>query len=144
MNWTTIGLTLVTILLWGLIPIFDKLALSQVVASPLVGIAIRTVGVSVLAVPLALTIGRGLPSLQAMPPGAIALFVASGVTSLLLSQFTYYKLLQQAEVSRVFPLLFSAAPLVTIIIGTLFLKETMTAKQVVGALLVVGGGLLLL
>lgn len=144
MNPTTLALTAVTILLWGLIPIFDKLALSQFAASPLVGIAIRAAGVAVLAVPLAATFGKGGEAIKAMPPAAIALFVASGVSSLLLSQFTYYKLLQQANVSRVFPLLFSAAPLVTLVIGVVALKEPMTLKQVLGALLVVGGGLLLL
>ncbi|MFP5502053.1 MAG: EamA family transporter [Candidatus Sericytochromatia bacterium] len=144
MNASTLALTAITIFLWGLIPILDKLALSQFHASPLVGIAIRATAVAVLAVPLAIGLGEGSKSLREMPPAAIALFVASGVVSLLLSQFTYYKLLQQANVSRVFPFLFSAAPLVTILIGVLFLKEPLSLKQALGAALVIGGGLLLL
>lgn len=144
MNATTIGLTATTVVLWGLIPIIDKLALAQFAASPLVGIAIRAASVAVLAVPLAAAFGQGATSLRAMPPAAVALFVASGVVSLLLSQYTYYALLQQANVSRVFPFLFSAAPLVTILIGVLWLGETMSPRQVLGALLVIGGGLLLL
>lgn len=144
MNATTLTLTAITIFLWGLIPILDKLALSQFHASPLVGIAIRAAGVAVLAVPLAIGLGDGGKSIRAMPPAAIALFIASGVVSLLLSQFTYYKLLQQANVSRVFPFLFSAAPLVTLLIGVLFLKEPLSLKQAIGAALVIGGGLLLL
>lgn len=144
MNATTFGLTIATVLLWGLIPIFDKLALASYPASPLVGIAVRVVGVVVLAVPLAATVGNGAQALRAMPPGAIALFIASGVSSLLLSQYTYYRLLQQADVARVFPFLFSAAPLVTLALGVLFLGEHLSAKQALGALLVIGGGLLLL
>ena len=144
MNPTTLGLTALTIVLWGLIPVVDKLALAQHVASPLVGIAIRAVAVAALAVPLALVYGDGAATVRAMPASAIGLYVASGVVSLLLAQYAYYALLQQAEVSKVFPFLFAAAPLVTIAIGVGALGETLSAKQALGALLVIGGGLLLL
>ncbi|HEY9899947.1 MAG TPA: EamA family transporter [Pantanalinema sp.] len=144
MSLQTILLTLVTIFLWGLIPIFDKLALSHFSASPLVGIAIRTLGVSAIALPLALTIGKGARMVREMSPLAIGLFLASGITSMLLAQYCYYLLLQRADVSRVFPFLFSAAPVVTMLFGVFGLKETLSAKQIVGAALVVVGGLFLL
>lgn len=144
MSLPTIALTLVTIFLWGLIPIFDKLALTHFSASPLLGIAIRTLGVSAIAVPLALTIGKGTRMAREMSPLAIGLFLASGITSMLLAQYCYYLLLQRADVSRVFPFLFSAAPVVTMLIGVFGLKETLSAKQIVGAALVVVGGLFLL
>ncbi|MNL68870.1 EamA-like transporter family protein [compost metagenome] len=63
---------------------------------------------------------------------------------MLLAQYCYYLLLQRADVSRVFPFLFSAAPVVTMLIGVFGLKETLSAKQIVGATLVVIGGLFLL
>lgn len=144
MNATTLALTAITVVLWGLIPILDKMALAHYAASPLVGIAIRAAGVAVLAVPLAATFGEGGRTIRAMPPAAIGLFLASGVVSLLLAQYAYYALLKQAEVSRVFPFLFSAAPIVTMVLGVVWLGETLSAKQVLGALLVIGGGLLLL
>lgn len=140
----TLALTLITIFLWGLIPILDKLALSQFAASPLVGIAIRATGVTLLSVPMALAMTQGGKALREMPPAAIALFVASGVISLLVAQYSYYMLLKQAHVSRVFPFLFCAAPLVTLILGAVFLKEPLTLKQAFGAVLVIGGGFLLL
>ncbi|MNX60110.1 4-amino-4-deoxy-L-arabinose-phosphoundecaprenol flippase subunit ArnE [compost metagenome] len=144
MSLQTILLTLATIFLWGLIPIFDKLALSHFSTSPLVGIAIRTVGVSAIAIPLALTIGKGTRLIRELPPLAVGLFLASGITSMLLAQYCYYLLLQRVDVSRVFPFLFSAAPVVTMLIGVFGLKETLSAKQIVGAALVVVGGLFLL
>ncbi|MNY65568.1 EamA-like transporter family protein [compost metagenome] len=52
--------------------------------------------------------------------------------------------MQRADVSRVFPFLFSAAPVVTMLLGVFGLKETLSAKQIVGAALVVVGGLFLL
>ena len=143
MNTSTLALTAVTVFLWGLIPILDKVALSQFAASPLVGIAIRAAGVAVLAVPLAAVYGEGSKSIRAMPPAAIALFLASGIVSLLAAQYAYYSLLQQADVSRVFPFLFSAAPVVTMLLGVTCLGESLTARQMLGALFVIGGGLLL-
>ena len=144
MNATTLGLTAMTIVLWGLLPIFDKLALTQHAASPLVGIAIRAAAVAVVAVPLALVYGDAAATIRAMPASAIGLYVASGTVSLLLAQYAYYALLKQADVSKVFPFLFSAAPLVTIAVGVFWLGETVSVKQAIGALLVIGGGILLL
>ena len=144
MNPTTLALTAITIVLWGIIPIVDKVALTQQVASPLIGIAIRATAVAIIAVPLALIYGDGATTIRTMPASAIGLYVASGVISLLLAQYAYYALLQQAEVARVFPFLFSAAPVVTITIGVLAMHETLSLKQAIGALLVIGGGLLLL
>lgn len=144
MSIPTLSLTLLTIFLWGLIPILDKMALGHFSASPLVGIAIRAAGVAVLAVPLAAVMTDGISAARSMPPQAIALFLASGVVSLLLSQYTYYLLLKQAEVSKVFPFLFSAAPVVTLILGTVFLGESMSLKQITGVCLVIAGGVLLL
>lgn len=144
MNGQTVGLALITILLWGTIPVVDKLALTHYAASPLVGIAIRAGSVAILAIPLALTVGRADHATGTMPTSAIALYVASGVISLLLAQYTYYRLLAQTEVSHVFPLLFAAAPLVTIGLGVAFLGESMSLKQALGAALVILGSLLLI
>ncbi len=144
MNATTIGLTIATIVLWGLIPIFDKVALASYPASPLVGIAIRAGAVCVVALPLAVFLGDGPAAVRAMPARALACYVASGVLSLLLAQYAYYALLKQAEVSRVFPFLFAAAPIVTMVVGVGALGETLTTRQLLGAALVIGGGLLLL
>ena len=137
-------LTLTVIALWGLIPILDKLALNAAPASALTGLAIRAGVVAAVALPLAVFAGNGLAELRALPPRAIALYVASGVTSLLLAQYAYYALLRQAEVSRVFPMLFAATPVVTMAIAYLALGEQPTPVRLAGAALVIGGSLLLL
>lgn len=152
MSLSTIALTCLTVLLWGGIPILDKLALARFTGHPLVGIAIRAGAVAVLVVPVAWMVARGGASRgltdgqdhAASPWVAYGLFAASGIVSLLLSQFTYYRLLQRADVSRVFPFLFSAAPVVTMVLGVLVLQENLTLRQLLGAALVIGGGLLLL
>ena len=144
-------LTGVTVLLWGLIPLLDKLALNQFHGSPLVGIAVRAASVALVAVPAAWSVGwgrqlggGGLANSRALPWQALLLFAASGIVSLLISQYAYYRLLQRSDVSRVFPFLFSAAPVVTMVLGVLVLGESLTVRQIMGAALVIGGGLLLL
>jgi drug/metabolite transporter (DMT)-like permease len=144
MNSSTIALSLVTVILWGIIPILDKLALAQYASSPMVGIVIRSAGVTALSIPLALAFGGGRSAFKAMPPSATLLYLASGLISLLLAQYAYYALLRHVQVSRVFPFLFSAAPLVTVLLGAVILREPLSAKQLLGAFLVVLGGVLLL
>jgi transporter family protein len=144
MSPTTVALMLATIVLWGVIPLIDKLAVGHTAVSPLVGIAIRAAAVAVLAVPLAFVAGDAGQGLRALPWRVIGLYAASGVVSLLLAQYTYYTLLKQADVARVFPLLFAAAPIVTVVLAILLLGESLTPRQALGTLLIVGGGLLML
>ncbi|MEB3327670.1 MAG: EamA family transporter [Candidatus Sericytochromatia bacterium] len=144
MSPATIALTLATIVLWGVIPLIDKVAVGHAAVSPLVGIAIRATAVVVLAVPLALWAGDAGPALRALPWRVVGLYAASGVVSLLLAQYAYYTLLRQADVARVFPLLFAAAPVVTVGLAIALLGESLTPRQALGTLLIVGGGLLML
>jgi uncharacterized membrane protein len=134
----------VTAILWGLIPIVDKLALNQSTVDPWVGIALRAGAVTLLVWPALLVFGPGVPALRTLSWQAAGLFITSGVVSLLIAQYAYYALLKQADVAKVFPLLFAAAPLVTLFCGAIFLGESLTLKQWLGALLVIGGGILLL
>lgn len=144
MSPTTLALMLATIVLWGIIPVIDKLAVGHAAISPLVGIAVRAGAVAVLAVPLAFVAGDGAAALRALPWRVLGLYAASGMVSLLLAQYTYYALLRQADVARVFPLLFAAAPIVTVALAVGLLGETLSWKQALGTLLIVGGGLLML
>lgn len=149
MTLNTLFLTGVTVLLWGLIPVLDKLALARFTGHPMIGIAIRVGTVALLAIPGAWVLARGghgrSGNLSGSTPwSAYALFAASGLISLLVSQYAYYRLLQRADVSRVFPFLFSAAPVVTMVLGVVLLHESLSLRQILGAVLVIGGGLLLL
>ena len=133
-----------TAILWGLIPIIDKLALNQSSVDPWVGIALRAGAVSLLVWPAVLFFGPGVPALRSLSWQATGLFIASGVVSLLIAQYAYYALLKQADVAKIFPFLFAAAPLITLLCGAIFLGESLSLRQWLGALLVIGGGILLL
>lgn len=116
MNATTAGLAAATILLWGAIPILDKAALALAPSAAIWGMGIRAAAAAVVIAPL-VAWHSGTEELQAMPPFAVALYVASGVASLVLGQYAYYALLQQAAASRVYPLVFGLAPLITVVIA---------------------------
>ena len=82
--------------------------------------------------------------MQRVSSASLLWFGASGVVSLVLAQVTYYALLKDQQVARTFPLLFGAAPVVSILLGVLVLGEKLALKQVLGTALVIAGSLLLL
>jgi uncharacterized membrane protein len=136
--------TIATILLWGTIPILDKLALSQPGVAPLVGIAIRATSVALLSAPLVWIFHDPTRWRADFNLFAVLCFAASGVVSLLLAQYCYYNLLKDADVSRIFPFLFGASPLVTMVLGYLCLGETLQLKHLIGAAFIIAGSLMLL
>ncbi|MEB3237336.1 MAG: DMT family transporter [Candidatus Sericytochromatia bacterium] len=137
-------LVLVTTLLWGLVPVFDKLALERAAGSPLVGVAARLATAALIGLPLLFSAAGGTSAFRRIPPAAWGWFAASGLASLVVAQIAWYALLKDAAVSRTFPFMFAAAPVVTIVVGMLVLHEPLNLRQVLGALLVVIGGTLLL
>ncbi|MEB3299503.1 MAG: EamA family transporter [Candidatus Sericytochromatia bacterium] len=137
-------LILLTTVMWGLVPVFDKLALTRISVTPLAGVAIRLALAALLGLPLLFVTAGGLSTFRQIPTGAWGWFAASGLASLVLAQVAWYALLKDAQVSRVFPFMFAAAPLVTLLLGVLLLHDNLTPKQGLGALLVVLGGALLL
>lgn len=140
----TWALVLVTTLLWGLVPVFDKLALSRAADSPLAGVAVRLAAAALVGLPLLFAAAGGAGAFRRIPPTAWGWFAASGLASLVVAQIAWYALLKDAQVSRTFPFMFAAAPVVTLLLGVLVLHEPLTLRQVLGALLVVLGGALLL
>ncbi|HOT30205.1 MAG TPA: DMT family transporter [Candidatus Ozemobacteraceae bacterium] len=144
MNTRTTAYILITLVLWGLIPIFDKLALDAKKIPPFIGIGIR-VSVAVLVL---------LPLLYAVPDlregwnglGArqFLAFAASGIISLIIAQYFYYEALRDSQVSKLFPLLFGGAPVVSMLLGWFVLGERISAMTAAGGVLITLGSVLLL
>jgi len=61
---------------------------------------------------------------------------------LLLYLFPYFEAMKIDEASRVIPL-YQFIPVITLILSSIFLKETLTYKQIIGLLIVVSGALLI-
>jgi transporter family protein len=127
-----------TILFWGIAPIFDKAALRD--GTPLNGTIVRglTVGIIMLAV---MPIGGRTRAIAAMPGRTVLYFVLSGLFAGLLGMLTYFKALQCAPTSRIVPLA-SIYPPVTAVLGVVLLGESVTPARAAGIILIIAGILL--
>jgi drug/metabolite transporter (DMT)-like permease len=81
------------------------------------------------------------PDVGALPMASILVIAASGVIQMG-ALFLYFQALQAEEASVVAPF-FQIAPLFGYVLGYVFLHETLTAIQTIGAVLIIGGTLLL-
>ena len=130
---------LLTALFWGGATVLDKLALTRL--QPLMGVVVRSFAISVMAgVALAVTLRER--AWQGVDARSWFFIIMSGMCSGLLGQWTYYKALKYAEASRVVPIV-GGYPLVAFALAVILLGEAVTAQKLCGALLVVGGIILL-
>ncbi len=126
---------ILTVLLWGLAPILDKVALKG--ANPLAGIFVRTIVVFVL-------VGASFPwlykekLLTVLSLRNIAFFVLSGICAGFLGMITYYSALKVLPSSKVVPLC-STYPLVSAVLAVMFLGESLNWVKFLGIIMIVGG-----
>jgi len=125
-----------TVLFWGLAPIFDKFALKE--ASSFGGLLIRTLAV-VLGLILVLPFFKyKYPSSLKLNPSSVLFFILSGLCAGLLGMFTYYAALKRLPASVVVPLC-SVYPLVSALLATVVLKEEFSILRVTGVVLIILG-----
>lgn len=134
----------VTLVLWGIIPLLDKIGLSGEKVEPAAGLFIRLLAAGILIVPLTLGLPTLRSSLESVSLRGWLIIALSGIISLVLSQYFYYSALKAGDVSRLFPLLFGGAPVITLAAGWLFLGEAVSLVHFAGCLLIVSGTVLLL
>lgn len=135
MNWLGIGLAILTMVLWGFSPLFDKLAMRTV--SPLAGLTVRVMGAALM-VGLFGTFAGVWKEIAHAPRHILLLLVGSALFGAVLGQATHYMALKYAEASRVVPIA-AAYPLTTALLAAVLLHESVTWPRVVGALLVISG-----
>lgn len=123
----------------ALTAIFAKLGVSQVNSN--LATAIRTV--IILLVAWAIVLARNeAKSLGQISKQSLLFLVISGITTGL-SWIFYFKALQLGKVSQVAPVDKLSVAL-TLILSVVFLKETLTIKTAVGALLIIAGTIVLI
>ena len=137
-------LVLITLVLWGAIPILDKKGLSGEHVAPLSGLFIRIVAALAAFLVFSCFHREVFRGVAAVSWRAMAFFAASGICSALLAQYSYYEALKDQNVSRLFPVLFGGTPVVTAILGVVVLGEVLTASAVVGLGFIVLGSVLLM
>ena len=131
---------LATAILWGIVPVFEKIGLSRL--SPQAGIFVRCLSVCLGAVVLFSLKPGILAELSKTPPRYIILIVLGGFTANFLGQLLFYNALKSGDVSRVVPIA-GAYPLISFIMGVLILGEAFTPVKAIGLGLILAGIFLL-
>lgn len=134
----TITMLLLTVILWGIAPIFDKAALNS--GSPIAGTLLRGIVVGAMMLLFALLSGKA-KEITALPGRTALYFILSGICAGALGVFTYYKALQFGPTSKIVPLA-STYPLVTALLSILLLGESVSVTRLAGIVLIVAGVLL--
>ncbi|MGQ9526037.1 MAG: EamA family transporter [Armatimonadota bacterium] len=124
-----------TVVLWGIAPIFDKLGIARV--RPEVATAIRSLTVFV-GISCYLLAGGLFRQIASLDLSSLLCIAVGGVAAGLLAQVTYFYAMKAAEASRVVPMA-SSYPVVTLVLGILLLGEKLNVPKVLGTLMVVGG-----
>ena len=130
---------LLAALLWGSAPVLEKLGLVKI--SPLAGLAIRTITITIILVVIALFTDMTKEIIR-VDSRSLFFLVVSGIIAGLLGMLAYFKALKCWEASRVVPIV-GAYPLFAFLFALLFLGEKLTLQKALGVLLVVSGVFLL-
>lgn len=123
----------------SLTAIFAKIGVTNVNSD--LAMAIRTVVILLVAWGIAMARGE-LKGIGDLSKHNILFLVLSGVATGL-SWIFYYKALQLGKVSQVAPVDKLSVAL-TIVLSVVFLKEVLTIKTIIGAILIIGGTLVLI
>jgi len=129
---------ILTIIFWGIAPIFGKIGLVKV--EPIVGLAIRTFIISIILLVICLVTGK-FTSFNQVTMRDVLFIGAEGICASLLGHFAYYYALKLGDVSKVSPLL-AAYPVVTVFAAILFLGEKFTWNKFVGLITIIAGVIL--
>lgn len=144
MNTRTTAYILITLILWGLIPIFDKMALDAKKIPPFVGIAIRISVAALALLPLLYAAPHLREGWNSLGMRQVVAFAASGIISLVIAQYFYYEALRDSQVSKLFPLLFGGAPVISMFLGWLVLGEKISSMTAAGGVLITLGSVMIL
>lgn len=125
--------------LWGLAPILGKLGL--VAVEPTLALSLRTFLISIILLIWFIFTGQWT-NLTNLPTKSLLFLAGEGILASLLGHLAYYYALKYGEASRVSPVM-ASYPLLTVFLAVLLLGEKFSWYKVAGALLVLGGVVLL-
>ena|SRR3989338_3127348 len=138
MNWFI--WSLLTALTWGCVPLLEKLGLLRI--DPVVGIFYRCMGVVFGIVGLIIWKGRAIKSSLIDPPEGLWFLVLGGFLASVVGQIFFYHALKTGEASKVVPLA-ASYPLVSFILGIIFIGEQLTLTKAFGLGFILAGVFLL-
>jgi len=128
-------LAVITLIFWGIAPIFGKLGLAKI--SPVLGLAIRSFVVSIIMLIVVFATGT-YREFSALTLKGFSFIALEGIFASLIGHFAYYYALKLGETSNIIPIT-SAFPIVTVILAVSFLSEKMTLFKGGGIILIIAG-----
>ncbi|MBU4311773.1 MAG: EamA family transporter [Candidatus Omnitrophica bacterium] len=131
---------LATAVVWGAVPILEKMGVSRI--APLAGVLIRSFGVIIGLFILAIFNNDALRLAFKADPRTIFLLVVSGIMASIVGQIFFYNALKIGEVSKLVPIA-GTYPLFAFLLGVIFLGEGFTLVKAGGVIFVVLGLFLL-
>ncbi len=138
-------------LCWGIGEVFTRSVLHSKEIGPFAAVAVRsTVALPViwLAYYIAMSVVKSPMEVQGWASGAssatwLKLVIGSGLVAGAAAMIFFYAALSMGEVSRIKPVAFALAPATAVLLGWLFLGESLTVRKVVAIGLIVAGVVLL-
>lgn len=131
---------LMTAVVWGIVPILEKMGLTKI--APIPGLIIRCFGVMIGAAILVIFNTQAFKIALKAEPRTIFFLVIGGFMASIVGQIFFYNALKSGEASRVVPIA-GIYPLVSFVLGVIFLGESFTLTKVGGIVFVVLGLFLL-
>ena len=131
---------LLAALTWGCVPVLEKIGLSKIPVFP--GLLIRCLGVILGAIILLVWKHDVIRESLVKVTPAWGYLIAGGFLASVVGQIFFYNALKDGEASKVVPLA-ASYPLISFLIGVIFLAEKLTLAKVGGLLFIILGVVLL-
>ncbi|MBU1912466.1 MAG: EamA family transporter [Candidatus Omnitrophica bacterium] len=116
-------------IVWGIAPVVEKIGLKNI--EPLSGVLVRSSGVIIGAVIMAIFNTGILKTALKADPKAIVFLFMGGILASILGQIFFYNALKHGEVSKMVPVA-ATYPLVSFLLGMLFFGESFTIAKGLG------------
>jgi transporter family protein len=126
---------LVTALIWGVVPLMEKLGLGQ--AAPAAGVVVRSLGV-VAGLVVFSVVTSPWAALRGLSASSVLLLMGGGCLASFIGQMAFYRALKAGALSQVTPIA-GAYPLVAALLGWWVLREPLNVSRVGGVVLIVLG-----
>lgn len=133
-------LAILSALIWGMAPVFEKVGLNSKI-DPYLGVVVRTLPIAFIGLTGLIFMGR-IDSLFQVDMKSAAFVIIGGLIAGFIGQIVFYTALKSGEASVVVPVA-ATYPLVALVISILFLGEAVTWQKVTGIGLVVAGVVML-
>jgi len=132
---STFGWAILAAGIWGVVPLLEKWGLAR--SAPLVGLFYRCLGV-ILGFLLLLVFMLRPAQVKSVDLRSALLLMSGGFLASFVGQICFYNSLKAGEVSRIVTIA-GSYPLITFVLGVIFLGESASLIKVAGVLLITLG-----